>query len=151
MQNTINTILTIWGAVLSSFLLGWAIYRDLSNKGKIKINIFIGNIIERPPKPENKIPQLCYFIVNSGRQPIIVTGFGAVKRDNKVYWTIPHILPKTLEPGGFITEYTSDIKKFLNTNVKYLYVSDSLDKKYKFKGRKLSKLKENFKKSEEIK
>jgi len=151
MENTFNAILTIWGAILSSFLLGWSIYRDLTDKGKIKLDIFLGNLIELPLKPENKETKLCYHIVNSGRKPTYITGFGAIKKDNKGYWITPHNLPKTLEPGGYIADYTHEIAKMLHKDIKYLYVSDSLGKKYKFKGRKLNKLKKQFNKKEENK
>jgi len=41
----ITFILAIWGAFISSIALGWNFYRDISDKGKIIVTFYIGNII----------------------------------------------------------------------------------------------------------
>jgi hypothetical protein len=41
----VTTLIAIYGAILSSIVFLWNLYRDLTNKGKLKVDCYIGGII----------------------------------------------------------------------------------------------------------
>jgi len=119
----ITTILAIWGAVISSFLLGWNIYRDLSDKGKIKVSCFIGNEIGALSNPKKDV--LVYTITNTGKKPIYIKLIGGAFT-KKHFLLSSRQIPKMLQPGEYIVESTEDFSIF-DKNLKHLRVIDSLD------------------------
>ena len=42
----VTTFLAIWGALLSSFAVGWNVYRDFADKGRLKVDCYVGKHIE---------------------------------------------------------------------------------------------------------
>jgi hypothetical protein len=139
---SITTILAIWGALVSSFVLGWSIFRDLSDKGKINVSCFIGNEIGGIRDSNKTI--LVYTITNVGRRPIYVKIVGGAFTKKHFLITTQNI-PKMLNPGEYVVESTEDLSMF-DKDLKYLWVIDSLDNYWKVSKKNLKYLFNTYKK-----
>jgi len=64
--------IALWGALLASIVFGWNLYRDLSDRGKLKVHCYIGLIIQ-PGVGVTKEDLVCWQVTNVGRQPILLT------------------------------------------------------------------------------
>lgn len=127
---SLTTLIALYGAILSSVLLVWNIYRDLTNKGKLRVCCSIGKIIT-PGGPKDENDYLFYNVTNVGRKPILVTRIGGKTKEND-FMIKPRGLPKTLNPGEYLSEYTPDLS-MLNDNLLCLWAIDSLGKAHKVK------------------
>jgi len=140
---SLTTLIAVYGAILSSVLLGWNIYRDLTNKGKLRVHCNIGKLITSgAPKDENDY--LFYNITNVGKKPILVTTIGGRTKEHD-FMINPRGLPKMLGPGEYLIEYSPDLS-ILNENLLGLCAIDSLGKVYKVKRRVLKNLVKRAKK-----
>lgn len=128
--------LAIWGAFLSSVAIGWNLYRDLTNIGKININCYIGNIIGAAESSDTDY--LVFVVTNIGRQPIMITQVGG-GYNSKHFLISPRNIPKMLQPGEYVIEYTSDLTS-LKKDLKFLGAWDSYGKIWKVRKKKLKKL-----------
>lgn len=142
----ITTFLAIWGAIVSTFVLGWTIYRDLSEKGKIKVTCFIGNEIGGLANSEIDI--LVYTITNIGKKPIYIKLIGGAFT-KKHFLITSHQIPKMLQPGEYIIESTQDICMF-EKDLKNLWVIDSLDNYWKISKKNMKLLFDTYKKGKAI-
>ena len=133
----LTTILAIWGAFLSSVLAGWTLYRDLTDRGKIRLYCYVGNIIGGPESSETDY--LFWRVVNIGRGSVLVTSVGGALSE-KNFMINPRTLPKMLVPGDYLSEYTDDLS-ILDKDLKYLCAWDSLGKVYKAPRKQLNRLK----------
>src|SRR3989337_698423 len=105
----ITTILAIWGAIVSTFVLGWNVFRDLTNRGKIKVSCFIGNEIGGLRNSDKEV--LVYTITNVGRKPIFIKLIGGAFKKKHFFLSSKQI-PKMLQPGEYIVESTEDLSIF---------------------------------------
>ena len=130
MNDGITLTIAIYGALLSSILLGWKIYRDLTDRGRLRVHCSIGKIVI-PGGPKDENDYLFYNVTNIGRKPIVVTHIGGSMTQQN-FMILPKDLPKTLKPGEFSHEYTTDLS-CLNDNLLCLWAMDSLGKYHKVK------------------
>jgi hypothetical protein len=142
----VTTILAIWGALISSLLLGWNIYRNLSDKGKIRVSCFIGNKIGGLSNPDKDV--LVYTITNTGKKPIYIKLIGGAFT-KKHFLLNSSQIPKMLQPGEYIVESTEDLSIF-EKDLKHLWVIDSLDNQWKISKKNMRFLYETLKKSKAI-
>ena len=128
-----TALLAIYGALLSSGLLGWTIFRDLTDKGKLKVYCYIGNLV-RSHGPVDKNDYLVYSVTNVGRRPILVTHVGGKKKKDEFadFIIITDKLPKMLNPGEFHLEYSPDLS-VLDDDLVCLHALDSLNNSHKVK------------------
>jgi len=68
--------LALWGAILSTIAITWNIFRDVNDKGKLKIDAMIGKMV---PDHTDK-DYLVITITNIGRRPVLVKGWGGIKK-----------------------------------------------------------------------
>lgn len=142
----ITTILAIWGAIVSTFVLGWNVFRDLSDKGKIKVTCFIGNEIGGLANPEKDV--LVYTITNVGKKPIYIKLIGGAFT-KKHFLITSRQIPKMLQPGEYIVESTEDMSMF-EKDLKHLWVVDSLDNYWKISKKNMKFLFNTYKKGKAI-
>ena len=128
-KETITTILAIWGAMLSSIAIGWNLYRDISQRGRLRVNCYLGKIVDeaRGLDPKNYI---VWNITNVGKEPSILTTIGGAFQDSHFLIKTRNQLPLTLKPGEYILEYSDGIEIF-EKDLKYLWAIDSIGKYYK--------------------
>ncbi|MCG3158984.1 MAG: hypothetical protein DKINENOH_05632 [bacterium] len=127
---TLTTLIAIYGAILSTFILGWNIFRDLTDRGKLKVHCYIGKIVI-PAGPKDESDYLVFNVTNTGRRPIVVTHVGGSSKTND-FIVLPRNLPRMLQPGEYLTEYSVELQ-CLNEDLKYLCAGDSLGNVYRVK------------------
>ena len=128
---SLTTALAFYGALLSSILFGWNLYRDLTNKGKLRIHFFIGKgFIPGQPLDENEY--LVYSLTNVGRQPMMVIHIGGSMKKDSVIIPSKH-LPKMLNPGEYILDYSLNLGLLTEKGLKNLWATDSLGKYHKLR------------------
>jgi hypothetical protein len=125
-----TTFLAIWGAILATFTLGWNIYRDFSEKGRLKVDCYIGKHFNET-EGISKQDLLVWSITNIGNRPVVILNVGGAFTDSDFLLTTLHNqMPYKLNPGEYILEYSSDLS-ILTKNIKELFVVDTIGKKYK--------------------
>jgi len=139
-MNKLTIFLAVWGAIVSTFVLGWNVFRDLSDRGKIKISCFIGNGVGSLVSTEKNV--LVYTITNVGRKPIYIKLIGGAFK-KKHFLISTQQIPKMLLSGEYIVESTEDLSMF-ERDLKHLWVIDSLDKHWKISKKNLRLLFENY-------
>lgn len=140
---TLTDITAFSGLFIATTALVWNIIRDLSDKGKLRIDAMIGKMI-----PDYKDKD--YFVLtitNVGRRPLIVKMICGtnrkIKKDDKTNFLYKPInLPQMLKEGECILECYDIIN--LKSNITSIYVVDSCGKKYYLSRKRLKQLiKEN--------
>ena len=139
MDINLTSLTALYGAIVSSILLGWSIYRDLSDRGKLKVSCFIGKEVI-PGVRISEESWLVYIITNTGKKSVYVTHIGGrQKRNNKeekyTDFIISSFQRQKLEPGEEIVK-TCELS-VLNQPIKHLWAIDSLNKYYKISGKNL--------------
>jgi hypothetical protein len=145
-KEIITVILAIWGALLSSIAIGWNIFRDLVGRGRLRVSCYIGNIVGGPEgiDPNN---YLVWSITNIGKEPVVLTHIGGGFKD-KEFMLTPHAqLPRMMQPGEYILEYTNSLN-LLEDDLKFLAAIDSLGKKYKAPRKQVRRLKKEYARGE---
>lgn len=143
MEFNLTTFLAVWGALLSSVGLGWNLFRDLNNRGRLRVSCYLANLVS---EGEGVDPNtyLTWCVTNIGKQPIMVTHIGGARKDCHFMIKTKNILPKMLQPGEYFLECSSELT-ILKDDLKTLHAIDSLNKYYKAPGKVVKKLKEDFK------
>lgn len=137
MKSDVAAFLAIWGALASSVTIGWNLYRDMSDTGRLRVHCFIGKIVGSSEASPD-IDYLAYSVTNTGKRPIMVTNVGGRHREAN-FIISPRNLPRMLGPGEYFTEWTEDLSK-LNKNLVSLFASDSLGKEWSVNKKALRKL-----------
>lgn len=141
--------LAVWGAILSSIAFGWNLYRDLTDRGKLRVHCFIGKIADSasPRKPEELDDYLVYSVTNVGKRPILLKHIGGIEKKNN-FIILPHNpLPKMLLPGEYFLDYTEELD-ILDEDLRHLIAVDSLGRNHKVPRRQVRKLKREYKKKQ---
>jgi hypothetical protein len=152
-------LVALYGAVVSSFTVGWNVYRDIHDRPRLKLSTMLGhqfenrgqiNIIshafaidEWPDKFKNKPPSLFLTITNIRRRPVIVENW-TIRTDRrktgKDHFIYPlTTLPKALKEGEYVVEHTDDLS-LLVEGAKKIYAWDTTGKKWSLPRRDLRKL-----------
>ena len=125
----VTEFLAVWGAVVSTIAILWNVYRDVTDRGKLRVVCYLGNMVTPGGSPDPN-DYLVWRVANAGLQPVVVTHVGgalAVKH----FMITPHAsLPKTLQPGEYFLEYTADLSA-LDHGLRFLAAWDSLNRTYK--------------------
>lgn len=156
MAITLTQLLAVYGAGLSSVALGWNLYRDLVDRGKLKISAAIQRLVvsedgktygvkhNLPVQGATERVFVIISAVNVGRRPIKLNGWGG--RWNKAhngrnsFVIVPAGMPKMLNEGEDHSELTDEMLSNL-ANVKALFMWDTTKKEWKLPMRELKKLK----------
>lgn len=132
-MNTATIVIAIYGAILSSIVFIWNVYRDLTNKGRLDVHCYIGKIIQ-PNGSVDDTRYLVYHVTNTGKKPVIVTHIGGSTKKHLNFMVNCATLPKSLAPGEYLKEFTPDLSA-LNDDLISLHAISSLGKVYKVKKR----------------
>ena len=154
--DSLTKFLAAWGAILSTFGLGWTLYRDLLDRARLKLTAHVRRIVETPDgrwyavKPdlplEGASEQLFVIMTatNVGRRPVLWTGWGRDYRkpvEGKTSFTvIPVSLPKMLHEGETHSQHSVHLNP-AGENVKRLFIWDASGKNWYLSRRALKKLK----------
>ncbi|MDH5336782.1 MAG: hypothetical protein OEW20_10730 [Nitrospira sp.] len=141
-KDTITTILAIWGAVLSSFAVGWQFFRDITQRGNLRVSCYIGSLTDGLSEKDPN-DYLVYNITNVGKEPVMLTNIGGEMKKDHFLVNTRQLLPRMLQPGEYILDYTSDLS-VLGHELKHLTAIDSLGRSWKAPSKQVKKLKEDF-------
>lgn len=157
----LTEFLAAWGAILSTFGLGWTFYRDLHDRARLKIDAHIRRVVQsadgkwyaiRPDLEAEGASKRLFVVVdvaNKGRRPVQWIGWGGKYRtpvNGKTgFSVIPVALPQVLNEGTFHSEYSDQLNP-AGENVKRLFIWDATGKHWNLTRRALRKLKEESRK-----
>lgn len=139
----LTTFLAVWGAILSSITFGWTLYRDLRDRAKVRISARLRLIGQRDgdgaffaAAPNLNIEQagdvlyIVVTVVNIGRRRMRWQGLGGTMRkavdSKKGFLVSARFLPKILEEQEAHDEFFLLDERFVNDNVKRLYIWDGV-------------------------
>jgi hypothetical protein len=140
---TITLIIAIWGALLSTLAIGWNLYRDLSDRGKLRVSCYIGLIVQEGVGIE-KEDLLFWNVTNIGRQPVLLTNIGGQTEDSHFTVKTHQPLSMMLQPGEYFTDYVDDYSNIDIKNLKALTATDSVGKTYQVSRKQLKEVKERL-------
>ena len=128
------------GTVLSAIALGWNIYRDLLDVGRLRVRCFIGDIHGAGTRGDNR---LVWDVTNIGRRSVVVQMVaGTQKRDqtrfearDRHFLTVRPLgneLPRRLEPGDYAHFWIEDLSQLPHENkIASLYAIDTLGRHFR--------------------
>jgi hypothetical protein len=162
MLDNLTKFLAAWGALLSTFGMGWSLYRDLLDRPRLKLTAHMRRFVQAadgkwytvaPSLPVEGASARLFLVmdvINVGRRPIRWTGWGGkyYKRVGKSdsFACVPIGLPRMLNEGESHTEFSTDISLELLDNIKSLFIWDGSGKNWYAGRRQVKKLKEDYKK-----
>jgi hypothetical protein len=159
LSDALTKFLATWGALVATGGLGWTIYRDFADRGKLKVQARIMRIgvsttgqqfLVSPTANVQAAPEL-YFavtVVNVGRRPVKWVGWGGkyLKPPNNrhSFVGVSRYLPKMLEEGQDHDEVEPLTQETVETieNARKLFVWDSSGKKWVLSRKQLKELKQ---------
>jgi hypothetical protein len=141
-NDAITTVLAIWGAVLSSFAVGWQFFRDMTQRGRLRVSCYIGNLVGGPGGRDPK-DYLVYNVTNVGKEPVMLTHIGGENKHNRFMVITRQPLPRMLQPGEYTLEYTHDLS-VLGPELKRLTAINSLGQSWKAPRKQVKKLKADY-------
>jgi hypothetical protein len=154
----LTQFLAAWGAILSTFGLGWSLYRDLLDRAKLQVSAKVRRITQsldgkyyavRPDMPVQASEKLFVImsVVNTGRRPAMWQGWGGKYRKSEAegnsFFIVGQNLPKMLQEGethSEMTELNDDLRP-ASANVKRLYIWDPAGKEWALSRKQLKELK----------
>jgi hypothetical protein len=85
-SSNITTILAVYGAILSTVAIGWNIFREVTNRGRLRVTVTLAEIHSEAAGLLAK-DKLWYKVTNVGRQPIWLTSVGGVSVADKTFFS----------------------------------------------------------------
>ena len=118
--------------VISGFALGWNVYRDAIDRGKLRVSCSVSQIAQVGVGViEPNV--LAWSVTNVGRQPVLVTQIGGRNARSKGSWLVlspkGEALPKMLQPGEYYSGYTADFR-LIGPDLDKLWAVDSLSRRF---------------------
>lgn len=139
----LTTFLAVWGAILSSFAIGWNFYRDLNERGRLRVSCYVGRMFDDVNGLDpNKY--LIWNVTNIGRTPVCLTSIGGENNDGTAFIAKNAKVPKILQPGEYVIESMNDFS-VLNVKLKALTATDSIGRTFRAPRKQLKKLKNEYK------
>ena len=94
---------------VSGVALGWNVYRDLIDRGKLRVSCYFAFMASRQ---EGVVQEniLVWQVTNYGRQPAMVSYVGGMRRAKPQGWQIAEMkgvkpLPQMLQPGEYYSGF----------------------------------------------
>jgi hypothetical protein len=154
-EDVMTIFLAIWGAALSTILAIWSIYKDLRDRGALRIEAYISEWDEKDEETNEDVRkyEIEIILTNIGRRPVIVhsIGFGNCKGARLYIWrklppgfrlhrsppegfyeailNVEGKLPKRLEPAEFVSLKRTNLRFLENDNTAF-FALDSLSRYY---------------------
>ena len=124
----LTMFLAVWGALVSTAVAGWTIFRDLGTRPKLRVDAIVGAIY--PDHPDEDL--LIVTMTNEGHGPIMVKSWGLDYRkekptDKKHGIIVPRGLPRMIKEGDFHTEWTHELQA-IGSRVTGIWALDSANR-----------------------
>jgi hypothetical protein len=139
-------VIGLVGVVLSSVALGWNIYRDVMDIGRLRVRCYFGGVAGGPADPGT---YLVWSVTNIGRRAAIVLQIGGEHRGARAHFLMPrpmgNTLPRKLQSGDYGLFWTDDFASIGEPDdLKSLFVIDTLGKLFKASRKDLKRVKERL-------
>lgn len=87
--------------------IGWNLYRDLSDRGRLRVTCYIGAVVGNG---DIKSDLLVWTVTNVGRQPVMLTAIGGKlhKKGQAFIVNTQRPLPIMLKPGEYFIDWMDD-------------------------------------------
>ena len=142
-ESTLTQVLALWGALLSSVLLGWTIYRDLRDSGRLRVSCSF--MVAVGPGEALEYDVLTYIITNTGRRPVRVASAGGMFKGNETGFLLTdHELPKMLAPGEYLHSHCREFTPELLDGVTLLCAHDSLGRRFQARRKQVKAVNEHL-------
>ena len=145
-ESTTTTILAIWGVVLSSFTLGWNLYRDFLQRGRLRVTCYIGQTFGDPTISHEK-RLLIWNVTNIGKEAVVLTNIGGSFGETAFVVNTRDPLPRTLGPGDYFTGFSDDLS-VLKPELQNLCAHDSIGRVFKASRKAVKELKRKYESGE---
>jgi hypothetical protein len=142
---SLTTILAIYAAIVSSICLGWLLYRELSDRARVKISVSLMRLATAadgrqftvaPHLPSENASAAVHVVVkmtNVGRRPVLLQGWGGEwkipEKGKDKFVVISQGLPRMLKGHESHQEFTPDLS-VVSPNIKALFAWDSSGKNW---------------------
>ncbi len=94
-----TAVLAIYGAVLSSLVAAWSVYREITNRGRLRVIVTLADI-GAAGVGRIATNRLWYKVINAGRQPIWLKQIGGGLRNGREFLlTVRVQFPIKLDSG----------------------------------------------------
>jgi hypothetical protein len=157
-SDALTKFLAAWGAIVSTFGMGWTLYRDLLDRAKLQVTCAVRRITRGadgkyfavdPNLPVQASEQLYVVmnVVNIGRRPVMWQGWGGRyherEEEGTAFFIVGSNLPMMLQEGQSHSEMTplEDNLKPASENVRQLYMWDPSGKEWSLSRKELKRLK----------
>jgi hypothetical protein len=154
---SVTDVLAIWGAVLSSVAVGWNLYRDWLDRGKLRISASLRRLVkgvdgklysvkhDLPIADASAETYVVTTAINAGRRPVMFKSWGGTWHQpvagKNTFIIVGVDLPKMLREGEYHSEFTNELTERIE-NVKKISVWDAFGKEWNVSRRGLQKLKQ---------
>lgn len=138
---SVTTIVAVYGAVLSTIAIVWNIIREVTNRGRLRVNVSLAEIFSAGVG-RIATDKLWYKVTNVGRQPIWLSQIGGGLSNGKHFLiTVQKQFPIKLDPGQEFSDASADASQ-LDGPEKILFLGawDTLGKIHKVPRRRLKVL-----------
>jgi hypothetical protein len=155
-MGTLTTTLALWGAALSTLLAVWNIYKDIRDRGNVRVEAELSEWTERDDETEDLVfrYEVEIILTNIGRRAALVRSVGVGRKSGpllSIWRRLPPrfrlnqkppkgyyeavfddkgCLPKRLEPGDFISIKRDNLKFLEDPEYGFLFAIDSLGHYY---------------------
>jgi hypothetical protein len=137
----VTGFLAVWGAILSTIALGWNVLRDSRDRGRLKIDAMIGKM--HPDHTDRDY--LVITVTNVGKRPLLVKGWGGMKRkgasEPRGILIVPRGLPRMLKESEYHIEWTPDLT-VLDEDTERIYAWDSSGKEWALTRKQMKRLRQ---------
>lgn len=86
--------IAIYGALVSSLSVAWAIIRDRRDRGLLRVRVQV-TLSKFYQTPTPVMDEMRFEVVNAGKRPTFVKEVGGLMADGE-----PFLMPVVIEPGG---------------------------------------------------
>lgn len=141
-ESTITTVLAIWGAILSSIIFGWNLFRDFMQRGRLRVTCYVGYTFGDPTISSKKL-LLIWNVTNIGKEPVVLTNIGGSFGKTAFIVNTRNPLPRTLAAADYFTGFSDDLS-VLKPDLIYLAAYDSLGRTFKAPNKTIKELKRKY-------
>lgn len=100
--DSLTQLLAVYGAILSSLVFGWTLFRDLTDRGRLRLHASVVTV--HPPTPGFEGDQLALRVTNIGRREVWITNIGGWLVGQSFVIVPRNRFPVKLEAGQMLDE-----------------------------------------------
>ena len=135
-----TAVLAIYGAALSTLVAAWNVYREITNRGRLRVRVTLADVAAAGVG-RIATNRLWYKVTNVGRRPIWLSQIGGGLRNGKHFLvTVSRQFPIKLEPGETFDDASADAAQLRSDPVTFLGAWDTMGKIHTVPRRQLKAL-----------